>query len=46
MSDMTFPMDAFPMAVKVRVLHILYFIMSCPTSLCFVNLSKIIHVFI
>ena len=46
MSDRTFPVDAFPMAVKVRVLHVLYFIMSCAISLCLVNISKIIHVFI
>jgi hypothetical protein len=43
MSDKTFPMDTFPMAVKFGVLRVLYFIKSCPTSLRLINIGKIRH---
>ena len=43
MSDKTFPMDTFPMAVKLGVLRVLYFIELYSISLCFGNISKIRH---
>ena len=38
MSDTT-----FPMAVKLGVFRVLYFVEQCPISLCFGNINKIRH---